>query len=406
MKAMSLFAGGGIGETYLSDIGIHTMIANELVKERADIYQYRFPETEMVIGDIKEKKSELIEKGRQAEVKLLLATPPCQGMSALGRRDFVGDERNYLIFDIFDVINALDFDYILIENVPKFLKMYYPENLDDIISMEVEQTVKRNREMVTETVQKYIVKDGVSVLQLPELIQKKFGEKYEIKYGIYNASDYGVPQKRKRAIIRLFKKGLQWDEPEKSEHQITLFEAIGNLPSIEAGESFLQKYPELSGTEIADEFGYKYHNAPYMNERHREMMRHTPTGCSAYDNTGDELEDGKSKWVPRKKSDNTPIKGFVDTYRRLKWDSICPTRTMKYDNISHSNNGHPGRLDKNNLGLYTDARTLTLLELIIISSLPRNVKFPENTKDSLIGDIIGEGIPPKMLASFLSILKT
>ena len=56
LKALSLFAGGGIGETYLHNIGIETVVANELLPERAEIYKYRFPTTDVVIGDIKKKK--------------------------------------------------------------------------------------------------------------------------------------------------------------------------------------------------------------------------------------------------------------------------------------------------------------------------------------------------------------
>ena len=65
MKALSLFAGGGIGETYLNEIGIETVVANELLPERAEIYKYRFPKTDVVVGDVKKKKNELISKERK-----------------------------------------------------------------------------------------------------------------------------------------------------------------------------------------------------------------------------------------------------------------------------------------------------------------------------------------------------
>lgn len=404
IKAMSLFSGGGIGETYLEDINIHTAVANEFVKERAELYKYRYPNTDMVIGDIQEKKDELIKKGKEEGVTLLLATPPCQGMSNLGKKDYEGDDRNYLIFDVFDIIDALDFDYIFIENVPKFLQMYYPANKEDIMQVITQETIKKNRKMVTETVIKSKVRENAEILVLTDLLQKKYGDKYEIRYGVYNAADYNVPQRRKRAIIRLYKKGLIWDEPIKNENYITLREAIGDLPSLEAGESCLERYPEYVGTEDAHKNGLKYHVAPTMNEKHIEMMKHTPSGCSAYNNTGDELEDGKSRWIPRRK-DGVPISGFKDTYTRLKWDAICPTRTMKSGNISGSNNGHPGRPDENHPGLYTDARTMSLLELMIVTSLPRDIDLPNDVKDSLVRDVIGEGVPPKMTEAFLSMIQ-
>lgn len=369
LKAMSLFSGGGIGETYLEEIGIHTEVANEFVKERAEIYKYRFPETNMIVGDIKEKKDEIIRAGLKSRVKLLLATPPCQGMSMLGKRDYMHDDRNLLIFEVFDIMDAIDFDYILIENVGKFLDMYYPKSIEGIHELSPSE-----REAACDTL-------------FTDLIREKYGDRYEIKHGIYDASDYGVPQIRKRAFVRMYKKGLSWEDPQKCKKKITLREAIGWLPSIEIGEKAIETYP--CSAEVP---GMKYHVGPPMNPRHIEMMKHTPSGCSAYDNP---------VWYP-KRSDGKRISGYKNTYTRLKWDNVCPTRTMKSANISGSNNGHPGRELGN--GLYSDARTLSLLELIIVSSLPINIDLPDDASENLIRDIIGEGVPPRMLEAFLKMI--
>ncbi len=350
MKAMSLFSGGGIGETYLNEIGIHTIIANEFLKERAEIYKYRFPETNMIVGDIREKKQELIDLGKKENPELLIATPPCQGMSVLGKKDYDGDKRNYLIFDVFDIIDELDFNYIFIENVPKFLNMYYPDN-------------------------------NSRKIKLTDLLEEKYNQKYDIICGVYNAADYGVPQRRKRAIIRMFRKSLSWNEPQKKEHQITLYEAIGHLPSIEAGEKS----------------GIKWHDGPSISADKTEMLKHTPSGCSAFKN---------EIYFPKKK-DGTRITGFDNTYTRLDWNSVCPTRTMTSGSISGSNNGHPGRClvdGDEKTRRYSDARTLSLLELFIVSSLPENIDFPENTSEKLIRDIVGEGVPPLMSKSFLEMI--
>lgn len=345
MKALSLFAGGGIGETYLKQIGIDTVIANELLKERADIHLYRFPETEMIQGDIKIKKEEIIEKSKEKGVELLIATPPCQGMSNLGRRDYENDQRNYLIFDVFDIIDAISPNYIFIENVPKFLDMYYPYNNEIKI--------------------------------LTEILNDKYGEIYEIKYGVYNAADYKVPQIRKRAIIRMHKKGTVWETPKTYSH-ITLREAIGHLPSVESGE----------------DSGIPYHIGPKHSARHIEILKHTATGCSAHDN----------EFYYPKKEDGTRIKGYHNTYSRLNWDKVCPTRTMNSGTVSGSNNCHPGR--KKEDGTYSDARTMTLLELFIVSSLPEDMKLPPNTSEKTIREIIGEGIPPLMSKAFLEKIST
>ena len=340
IKALSLFAGGGIGETYLHECGIETVIANELLQDRADFYKYRFPKTDMIVGDIKKNKKSIIQKSIDYGVDLIMATPPCQGMSNIGKREYNTDERNYLIFDVFDIIDEVLPQYVFIENVPKFLNMYYPYN-DDVVL-------------------------------LTDIFKDKYDSLYDIKFGVYDASDYGVPQIRKRAIIRMYKKGLSWNDPKKQQ-KITLKDAIGHLPSVESGK----------------DSGIKYHVGPKHNTRHIEWLKHTPTGKSALNN---------ENFYPVK-PDGTKIKGYQNTYRRLEWDKPCPTRTMNSHSVSGSNNCHPGR--KLEDGTYSDARTLTLLELLIVSSLPENLDIPENISEKLIRNIIGEGVPPKMSLAFL-----
>ena len=341
LKAMSLFAGGGIGETYLHEIDIETVVANELLPERAKIYSYRFPSTDIVVGDIKIKKEELIQKAKENEVNLLIATPPCQGMSQLGQRRYNEDERNYLIFDVMDIIDAIDVDYIFIENVPQFFSMYYPFKGE--------------------------------AHTLIEILEEKYSDKYQIVADVYNAADYGVPQRRRRAIIRMFRKGLTWKDPTVNKKHITLREAIGHLPSIEAGE----------------DSGIKYHVGPPCAKRHIDFLKHTPSGQSAHDNP---------VHYPKKENGDR-IKGYHNTYKRLSWDLICPTRTMYSHSVSGSNNCHPGRLLPD--GTYSDARTLSLLELLIVSSLPQDIDLPDWATDKSIREIIGEGVPPLMSKAFL-----
>lgn len=65
--------------------------------------------------------------------------------------------------------------------------------------------------------------------------------------------------------------------------------------------------------------------------------------------------------------------------------------------ISSQNNVHPGRLigtDNEGNDLYSDPRTLTLYELMIIMSLPKDWNVPANTPEAFLRRIIGEGIPP------------
>ena len=93
------------------------------------------------------------------------------------------------------------------------------------------------------------------------------------------------------------------------------------------------------------------------------------------------------------------IKGFLTTYKRIKWDAPSPTITMCNGAVSSQNNVHPGRKKKD--GTYSDARVLTLLELFLLMGLPANIKFPQEVTENQIRYILGEAVPPVLLKKML-----
>lgn len=342
IKGASLFSSAGIAETYFKDSNINIVVANELIEQRAKLYSFFHPSTNMVCGDITDSKifDSVNEFIKQEECKFLIATPPCQGMSTLGKKEYSTDKRNYLIFYVLDMIDDNDFDFILIENVPKFLKMYFPYN-------------------------------GELVL-LEDIIIDKYKDTYNIETLVLNAADYGVPQSRPRGFIKIWKKGLDWSKP-VSQDKITLRDAIGHLPSLESGEKST----------------IKWHTAKTHNDREVLAMKHTEEGKSAMQNP---------IYYP-KKADSTKIKGFHNTYKRMRWDEPCPARTMNSGNMGGHNNVHPGRPLPD--GTRSDARVLTLRELFIVSSLPADMDLPEWCSDTLIRNVIGEAIPPRFSESIV-----
>lgn len=346
MTGISMFSSAGIAETYLKDLNIKIKLANELVEERAKYYTHFYPDADMIVGDIMSEEifHSYIEKAKRLTPRFLLATPPCQGMSSLGKKEYVADERNYLIFAVLKVIDNLDLDVIVIENVPKFLKLFFPYQ--------------------------------GQWLGITDILKAKYGEKYIIEAIVLNAKDYGVPQSRPRAIIKMYKPSYEWELP-AAEKEITLREAIGDLPSLESGQ----------------DSGIKYHYALKHSAMHVEVMSHTPEGLSAF----------KNKVHFPHKPDGTMISGFHNTYNRMHWDLPCAAVTTNSGMISGHNNVHPGRLKPD--GTYSDARVLTLLELLIVSSLPTDWNLPANYKESLVRTIIGEAIPPRLLYKVLSTLK-
>ena len=336
-----MFASAGVGEAYLSEIGVDIIVANELIPRRADLHSKLYPECKTICGDITNPAifNEIIQFSKGVE--FLLASPPCQGMSIAGKNrhqeEMVQDHRNFLINYVFDAIEQLSPKYVIIENVQQLLTIKLPYK----------------GELYTVT----------------EILNLKFGDKYCIDARKVDAADYGVPQTRIRAIIKMYPKDGSWEWGKPVNEKVTVRDAIGHLPSLEAGE----------------DSGIKWHKARPHTRGNILCMRHTPTGCSAFSNP---------VHYP-KKEDGTRIKGYESSYRRIKWDEPAPTITMRNDCISSQRNVHPGRLQPD--GTYSDARVLTPLELMLLNSLPADWNLPEDTPEILIRQIIGESIPPLMI---------
>jgi DNA (cytosine-5)-methyltransferase 1 len=347
INGMSLFSSSGIGEYFLARNGIDIVVANELIIRRADLYRKIYPNHTMITGDITDETifDKVKKIALENKVDFMIASPPCQGISVAGKNrkieEMAQDDRNYLITYIIKMIHKVQPSYIIIENVPLLLKLR-------------------------------LIIDG-KLFTVKEILEKEFSTQYTIDCNILDTSDYGIPQVRKRAIIRMYRKGLLWPWPRKNEQKVTVRQAIGDLPSIEAGEK----------SNIKWHFGREHNKLQIL------WMKHTPTGHSAFENV---------KYYPQKK-DGTPVNGYQSSYRRIKWDEPSPTITIRNDAISSQRNVHPGNLLKN--GIYSDARVLSVLELMRLTGLPDDWRIPDNTPEILIRQILGECIPPLLIETLV-----
>lgn len=368
INGVSLFANVGLAETFLSDLGIDIVLVNELIKERADFYKHLYPDTEVICGDITDDlvRNEIVDKAIQKNCEFLIATPPCQGMSKHGKQD-PNDERNFLIYYAIDAIKRIKPKFVLLENVPKQL------------------TTK-------------ISVNGKKIL-IPTYIKRELCAEYEIsKETLFNAAEYGVPQSRERCIMRMVRKDIpiSWGEPEKQQ-TITLQQAIGHLPSLDPfvrEESYRKAFPDFEKKKRQGLQVSKWHTPPTHSWNHVCWMMHTPSGKTAFEN---------DKHYPQNK-DGSVIKGRISTYKRFSWDKPANTITQNNGVISSSICVHPGRyigVDKEGEAIYSDARVLTIYELLIVSSLPTNWNIPDWANEKLIRNVIGEGVPPLLIKAIV-----
>ncbi len=372
LHGLSLFANVGVAEAYLQSIGVQIEVANEYLPERAKFYQHVYPDTLMIQGDITQKETmgKVIAESKARGVDFIIATPPCQGMSDAGLRlEF--DERNQLISYAVEAIKKIKPRFVMLENVPQQLKTK--------------------------------IRCGDEIVLIPEYVKRSLGKWYNFnKQTLVMAKDYGVPQLRERNIFLLVRKdqNVEWEFPAK-QPEITLEEAIGDLPPLdpllrEGLEFTLKKFPDYEKKRKAAAKISKWHRPPVHSWKQVEWMMHTPTGKSAIYN---------EVYYPQK-PDGSHIVAHHNHYRRLKWDMPCRTITQNNGVISSLACVHPGRPYKARDGelLYSDPRVLSLYELFIVTSLPLDWNVPEDAKESFIRNVIGEGIPSKLVEAIVGSL--
>ena len=368
LKGLSLFANVGIAETYLKEVGVNILVANELLEERAKFYEHLYPDCEMICGDITDKRvyNKIIRECKRKNIDFIIATPPCQGMSLAGKKD-ENDTRNYLIKSAVQVIKDIKPAYVFMENVTTELKtsIYYNNTkilIPDYLHKELDKYYRFNRDNILDT-----------------------------KY-------YGVAQQRKRAVFLLVRKDLDktWELPPK-EDIVTLKDVIGDLPSLDPiikEKKYRDKLPEFNSKLKKAVAVSKWHYPREHVWRNVECMMHTPTGKSARNN----------KIYFPKKPDGTMVGGAPRTYMRMDWNKPAPTITTYNHTISSFQNVHPGRKIKGS-NLYSDARVLTIFELMRVMSLPDDWNIPEWASEGLIRTVIGEGIPPLAVKKIVKGLK-
>lgn len=158
---IDLFAGAGGLSIGLEESGFKMVAATDWDHWSCETLRVNHPDAFIYEGDIEKiNPREFAKKLGTKNVDLIVGGPPCQGFSQLGKRD-INDPRNKMWQHYMKFVKFFRPSIFLIENVPQILK-----------SSEFEGIKKR---------------------------AKSLG--YKIAAEILHAADYGVPQKRKRAII-------------------------------------------------------------------------------------------------------------------------------------------------------------------------------------------------------------
>ena len=131
---VSLFSGAGIGCYGFNLENFECVSTVELLEKRIKYQKFngvcRF-ESGYIAGDIsnqltleliKEVVRENLKKLKTSRLDVMLATPPCQGMSVANHKKSNELPRNSLVIESIKLVDEFKPKYFIFENVPSFLK--------------------------------------------------------------------------------------------------------------------------------------------------------------------------------------------------------------------------------------------------------------------------------------------
>ncbi len=320
---VDVFSGcGGLAMGFIM-AGMRPLLAIEIDADSADTYILNV-DRRIEIGDIADMRNLPRADG-------LIGGPPCQGFSALGTRDPM-DPRNKLWREYVRVLDATGADVFVMENVPGLLS-------SSQFAMFTKAVAARGFNLAEDA--------------------------------ILNAADFGVPQRRRRAIVIGSRLGVP-ELPLRSHGN-----SLGLAPYRTVRDAFKQS-PALS----AEPTGRNWHRgrtraADYSIIRYRAV----PTGGNRFDLQKNLDAQGLAHLVPacwrRKQS------GTVDVFGRLKWDEPSVTIRTEFFKPEKGRYLHP------------DAhRPITVREAARLQSFPDSFKFPKDQALSSVARQIGNAVPP------------
>lgn len=328
---VSLFSSAGVGCYGFKQENYNCVATVELIERRLNVQRYNHKclyESGYICGDMTQEDTQnkvFLEiqrwqrQNRMTELDVLIATPPCQGMSVANhkKKDELG--RNSLVVESIKIIQQIKPRFFIFENVPAFLKS---------ICTDIDGNDKPIR----------------------DAIERNLVGAYNIAAKVINFKDYGNPSSRTRTLVIGVRKDLKEITPlelfpDKQEEQ-TLRQTIGHLPHL----NFMG---EIWEKDI-------YHTfrpyAPHM----MEWIENITEGQSAFDNEEQSriphmVKDGEIVFHQRKNGDK---------YTRQYWDKTPPCIHTRNDILASQNTVHP-----------TDNRVFSIREVMLMMSVPSSFEW-------------------------------
>lgn len=336
---ISLFSSAGVGCYGFKQENYHCIATVELLERRLRIQQYNqkciynsgYICGDMTVQETKDKVFEQLDMWKHnyniQEPDVIIATPPCQGMSVANHKK--GDElkRNSLVVESIVMIRKIKPKFFIFENVRAFLNS---------VCTDIDGKDKAIR----------------------QAIESDLSGEYNILYRVVNFKDYGNPSSRTRTLVLGVRKDIKDITPldifPDKQPERTLRQVIGHLPSL-----------KVMGESAPNDI---YHNFRSYSPQMESWIADIKEGQSAFDNTDPtkiphRIKDGKIVYNAQKNGDK---------YTRQCWDKVAPCIHTRNDIMASQNTVHP-----------TDNRVFSIREVMMMMSVPDSFQWSDIPFDEL-----------------------
>lgn len=336
---ISLFSCAGVGCYGFKKAGFECIATNELIERRLNVQKFNNKckyDSGYICDDITtdETKNKIFneikrwEKDGNDRVDVLIATPPCQGMSVANHKKAEDEiKRNSLVVESIGLIQQIKPRFFIFENVAAFMKTGCTSP------------------------------DG-TIKAIGDVIYEELSEHYVIVSRVLNFKNRGSNSSRTRTVvIGVCKQLSEYVAPIElypmfSEETI-LKDVIGDMPSLEWGEI------------CKDDFYHAFRTYP---ENMRCWIHDLKEGECAFDNE-DELK-RPHKIVDGKVVPNIRKNG--DKYTRQFWNKVAPCIHTRNDQMASQNTVHP-----------TEDRVFSIRELMKMMTIPDEFKWVDKSLKEL-----------------------
>lgn len=336
---ISLFSCAGVGCFGFGKAGFACIATNELIPRRLEVQKFnkkcRF-QSGYICGDIaaQETKARIFteikrwKKLGNDKVDVLIATPPCQGMSVANHKKTENEiVRNSLVVESIRLIQKVQPRFFVFENVPTFMKTGCT------------------------------APDG-GIRAIGDVIDRELSGTYILMDRILNFKNYGSDSSRTRTVvIGVSAEMAEYVSPAELypdyAQERTLRQVAGDMPQLAWGEI------------CAADF---YHGFRTYPEEMRCWIHDLREGESAFDN--EEETKRPHRIIDGKIVENIRKNG--DKYTRQYWDKTAPCIHTRNDQLASQNTVHP-----------TQDRVFSIRELMRVMTIPDEFKWVDMSLEEL-----------------------